>query len=162
VIFVPASGLIKQRKLISLVVIPRDEGSRSFVVQIPRNLGMTKDWLCLRSGASISVAVLVTFVALKNSTSLSHRLWRVIFEPASSQIKQRKLISLVVIPRDKGSRSFIVQIPRNLGMIKDGLRHRSGASISAAVLVTLVALKNSTSLSHRLWRVIFEPASGQI
>ncbi len=74
-------------------------------------------------------------------SSLSHRLWRVIFEPASGQIKQRKLISLVVISRDKGSRSFRVQIPRNLGMTKDGLCHRSGASISLAVLVTFVALK---------------------
>ena len=74
-------------------------------------------------------------------SSLSHRLWRVIFEPASGQIKQRKLISLVVILRDEGSLPFNIQIPRNLGMTKDGLCHRSGASISAAVLVTLKALR---------------------
>jgi hypothetical protein len=65
----------------------------------------------------------------------------VIFEPASGQIKQRKLISLVVILRDEGSLPFNIQIPRNLGMTKDGLCHRSGASISAAVLVPFVALK---------------------
>jgi len=65
VIFAPASGQIKQRKLISLVVILRDEGSLPFNIQIPRNLGMTKDGLCHRFGASISAAVLVTFVAIK-------------------------------------------------------------------------------------------------
>jgi uncharacterized membrane protein YagU involved in acid resistance len=104
------------------LVIQRNKRPPTYNIQILRNLGMTKDGFTaspLFHGASISVAVLVSFEAFNFLAN----------NPTTH----------LVIQRNKRPPTYNIQILRNLGMTKDGFTASPlfhGASISVAVLVT--------------------------